>query len=192
MKTFVNISFPNNAINVEGQEIIFKDKINILPIHKNIANIYWNNGYGELEGNQDHPIGENDFQFAENEYEKHIVPYVLQWEIEFDRQNAENIAMLAKEEAYYNSPESIAERLRQKRDEILNQTDHFMIPDYPIDDTNKKEIIAYRQALRDLPEQEGWPLNIEWPIEDEGSIIISEKDKNADCFKDFKKKVKKA
>lgn len=23
---------------------------------------------------------------------------------------------------------------------------------------------TYRQALRDLPEQEGWPLNIEWPI----------------------------
>ena len=26
---------------------------------------------------------------------------------------------------------------------------------------------AYRQALRDLPEQEGWPFNITWPTKPE-------------------------
>lgn len=163
MKSFVNVSFVNNAVSVEGNEVEFASGISVLPIHETLANIYWNNGSGELEGDSDHPLGEDDFQFAEDEYEKHVAPYVLQWEAECSRQEAEKMAMLAEEEAEYNSPESTAERLRQERDDILRQTDYLMMPDYPIDADAKAQIAAYRQALRDLPQQEGWPFNVAWP-----------------------------
>ena len=32
------------------------------------------------------------------------------------------------------------------------------------DRTPSEEIIAYRQALRDIPSQEGFPNNITWPM----------------------------
>ena len=53
---------------------------------------------------------------------------------------------------------------RNERNRRLLESDHLMLPDYPIDEETRQAIIAYRQALRDLPEQEGWPENVEWPV----------------------------
>lgn len=47
--------------------------------------------------------------------------------------------------------------LRAERNRRLAATDYMLMPDYPIDDTLKENIQAYRQALRDLPSQEGAP-----------------------------------
>ncbi|MBD5417383.1 MAG: hypothetical protein HDR50_06935 [Desulfovibrio sp.] len=58
------------------------------------------------------------------------------------------------------SPDTEAERfelLRQARDAKLTDTDYLMAPDYPLDDGQRAEVTAYRQALRDLPAQAGAP-----------------------------------
>lgn len=62
------------------------------------------------------------------------------------------------------------ETLRQMRDSKLSQSDWRMTVDYP--HSNQEEWKAYRQALRDLPENENptWnqetrELNVNWPIE---------------------------
>lgn len=47
--------------------------------------------------------------------------------------------------------------LRSERDRRLAATDYLLMPDYPLDDTLKGAVQAYRQALRDLPAQEGAP-----------------------------------
>ena len=59
--------------------------------------------------------------------------------------------------AEYNSEEARFERLRSERDRRLAATDYLLMPDYPLDDTLKENVQAYRQALRDLPSQEGSP-----------------------------------
>lgn len=56
-----------------------------------------------------------------------------------------------------------AELERSKRNKLLQDTDYLVLPDYPILDEKRQKILAYRQALRDLPDQEGWPMNIVWP-----------------------------
>lgn len=38
-----------------------------------------------------------------------------------------------------------------------------MMADYPISDEKKQEIKVYRQALRDIPQQDGFPDNIVFP-----------------------------
>tara|TARA_B100001564_G_scaffold328023_1_gene311488 strand:+ start:3635 stop:4216 length:582 start_codon:yes stop_codon:yes gene_type:complete len=44
------------------------------------------------------------------------------------------------------------ERLREKRDELLNATDKYALVDYPFkDDGEKSKWFEYRQILRDLP-----------------------------------------
>ena len=47
--------------------------------------------------------------------------------------------------------------LRTKRDRRLAATDFLLMPDYPISDDQRAVVQAYRQALRDLPAQEGAP-----------------------------------
>jgi hypothetical protein len=48
---------------------------------------------------------------------------------------------------------------RAKRDDLLKDTDHYGFSDV----TMSEEMTAYRQALRDVPQQEGFPNSITWP-----------------------------
>ena len=43
--------------------------------------------------------------------------------------------------------------------------------DYPISAEDLAKVKAYRQELRDLPEQEGFPESVEWPTEPKVKII---------------------
>jgi hypothetical protein len=67
------------------------------------------------------------------------------------------------------SAEEIAERLqrkeaevRQQRNELLSACDWTQLPDSPAD---HEAWAAYRQALRDVTAQEGFPWEITWPEE---------------------------
>lgn len=53
--------------------------------------------------------------------------------------------------------------VRSERNRLLSDTDHLIQSDYPISDEKKQEIKVYRQALRDIPQQGGFPENIVWP-----------------------------
>ena len=53
--------------------------------------------------------------------------------------------------------------VRLERNKLLSNTDHLIQSDYPISDEKKQEIKVYRQALRDIPQQDGFPDNIVWP-----------------------------
>ena len=61
--------------------------------------------------------------------------------------------------------EQVASRVRYERDQSLKQTDMYLLPDYPeITPEALESIKVYRQALRDIPEQSGFPRNVEWPV----------------------------
>ena len=51
---------------------------------------------------------------------------------------------------------------RAERDSLLSATDKYLLSDYPIDEERLSEIKLYRQTLRDLPQQKGFP-DIEIP-----------------------------
>lgn len=57
----------------------------------------------------------------------------------------------------------LAENVRSERDRRLAETDYYMMPDYPSDPNNIEEMKAYRQSLRDIPKQEGFPSKFTWP-----------------------------
>jgi len=50
-------------------------------------------------------------------------------------------------------------RVRQNRDALLIETDWMALSDV----TMSSEMATYRQALRDVPSQSGFPFNITWP-----------------------------
>lgn len=51
-------------------------------------------------------------------------------------------------------------RIRSERNQLLAQTDHFALSD----NTLTPEMKTYRQALRDIPNQSGFPENVVWPV----------------------------
>lgn len=57
----------------------------------------------------------------------------------------------------------VAKAIRDKRDNLIGETDYYLMPDYPSNPQNLEELKVYRQALRDLPKQEGFPRDVHWP-----------------------------
>ena len=57
----------------------------------------------------------------------------------------------------------LAASARQKRDRLIAATDYLVTPAYPISDDRLAKVKTYRQALRDIPEQAGFPRTITWP-----------------------------
>ena len=57
-----------------------------------------------------------------------------------------------------------AAEAREKRNALISATDYLAMPDYPLDAEKKAAVLAYRQALRDIPEQAGFPRQIDWPV----------------------------
>lgn len=60
------------------------------------------------------------------------------------------------------SNEEAAEQVRGKRDSLLAQSDWTQVADAPVD---QAAWAAYRQALRDIPAQAGFPNTVTWPVE---------------------------
>ena len=53
--------------------------------------------------------------------------------------------------------------VRDMRDYMLRSSDLAMMSDYPCSEAERTAWLAYRQALRDITEQEGYPESIVWP-----------------------------
>ena len=58
--------------------------------------------------------------------------------------------------------QEVAAAIRAERDRLLSVTDWTQTADVP--QTTKDLFAPYRQALRDLPQQSGFPENIDWPV----------------------------
>lgn len=56
-------------------------------------------------------------------------------------------------------------RFRLERNRLLSETDWTQTPDIP--QATKDKWAPYRQALRDVPQQAGFPDNIQWPSKPE-------------------------
>jgi hypothetical protein len=56
--------------------------------------------------------------------------------------------------------------VRRERDSLLSGSDHILMPDYPLEDKSDWE--AYRQELRDIPQDFDDAEDVEWPEQPSG------------------------
>jgi len=70
----------------------------------------------------------------------------------------------AEQEAAYKAQKDAtqAQAIRSQRDQLLKDSDWTQLSDAPVD---KTAWATYRQTLRDIPQQAGFPWNIQWPVE---------------------------
>jgi hypothetical protein len=64
---------------------------------------------------------------------------------------------------YHPTVEERWSAIRSRRDALLAQCDWTQIPDAPLTDEQKTAWQAYRQALRDLPQDYSDPDAVAWP-----------------------------
>ncbi|WP_288715265.1 tail fiber assembly protein [uncultured Bilophila sp.] len=131
-----------------------------------------------------HRTVDDSYVITKNGKPYHVYPYSAEFAEEWDAvfSNAEAHPECVTEEQPYTPPvpttEELAVRVRAERNKRLALTDHFVMPDYPISQDKLEEIKVYRQALRDLPEQLGFPWGgpddpaCPWPTLDETTIAL--------------------
>jgi len=103
-------------------------------------------------------------------------------ELEIDQQygeetltvGTENQKVICVKAVVADSDENIAERKanlsiveRAKRDLLLAETDWVVIKSLELGETVSTDMSTYRQALRDVPAQAGFPDTITWPTQPE-------------------------
>ena len=59
----------------------------------------------------------------------------------------------------------IGNEIRAERNHLLALCDWAQNADSPLDSDQKSAWAAYRQALRDVPEQQGFPYDVIWPTQ---------------------------
>ena len=76
------------------------------------------------------------------------------------------IAARQAEEALVASqePERLSSQIRQERNTLLSECDWTQVSDAPV---NQAAWQNYRQALRDVTSQEGFPYSVTWPTKPE-------------------------
>jgi hypothetical protein len=56
------------------------------------------------------------------------------------------------------------ERCLEKRKQLLLDSDWTQLPNGPLTSEQQTAWATYRQALRDITDQAGYPLNVSWPL----------------------------
>lgn len=81
----------------------------------------------------------------------------------------EQAAIDAKEAAWAaGADDRAAAEVRTERDAKLAETDWTQVADAPI---SQEDWAIYRQALRDIPSQEGFPNEVTWPTEPVAEVV---------------------
>jgi len=141
--TIINNDNGTVDVNLNGENV---ENIPTTNLDSSIHAVQWYGDHGEVEYND---RNEEITDFSEFDL------------VMNDRQT--EIDRLAQK-ALDNEP-SEEEKDRTKRDLLLEQTDWIVVKYLDIGEPVPQEWSDYRQALRDITEQDGFPGNVEWPEE---------------------------
>ena len=146
------------------------------PVPESLHALQWHDGAGHTEWTD----GPNRL-LALADYAAEVAPYVAHWEREKARLAAEAVAVEEARLAVYNSTEARAARVRAERDRRLTSTNWLVerhaeqvgagaVP--TLTAAEYTALLGYRQALRDIPQQDGFPWTgpddpaCPWPVFD--------------------------
>ncbi|HIX40780.1 MAG TPA: phage tail assembly chaperone [Candidatus Desulfovibrio intestinigallinarum] len=114
--------------------------------------LQWDGQRGHIEWTDD-----DNWPLELEAYEDEVAPYVALWQAEKARREKAAAEAEAARLAEYDSEPVRFECLRAERDSRIAATDYLIMPDYPLAEDSRAAVQSYRQALRDLPTQEGAP-----------------------------------
>ena len=150
MRNYVTVVPEDKMIIVDKQALRFD-----FAAPANLHALQWHDSAGHIE----YTDGQPNRPLTSADYDAVVAPFVALWQAEYDRLEEERNRPL--------TPEKKVLLIRQQRDALLSETDYLMMPDYPMSELARENLKVYRQALRDVPEQPGFPNSVVWPIKGE-------------------------
>lgn len=144
----------DKLIMVDGEVLCFD-----FAAPANLHALQWDGSKGQQEWTD-----RANTKIISSRYNKVVKPYVEAFE-------AEKLRLQTEYEAQYNSYEAQCDRIRAERDARLNACDKFNPMWWEtLTDKTQAEWRIYRQALLDIPQQEGFPWDGDinkapWPEE---------------------------
>jgi hypothetical protein len=122
----------------------------------------------------DLPIDENNNVPVGEELKAYLKGFIPTWHVERQEKlsngiaNAQEIRNLVTPlppvEESLPSLEELEAQIRQRRNEALQQSDWTQVNDVNLTVVEIDAWKTYRQALRNLPTQKGFPSNVVWPL----------------------------
>ena len=112
-----------------------------------------NNVLSIIEAEEDFVTSYNEQAVLEGQKTLVLAPEGVQTGWVFD---SEEVSFLAPVEDFT----ALSEQIRQERNDLLDASDWTQNSDSPVDQT---AWATYRQLLRDVPQQDGFPLTVVWP-----------------------------
>ena len=110
--------------------------------------------------------------FWNKEFDKDVseAPNPPRQVVEFEMDDDEYFAVTSGPHTYSESAGKlvadetvIASNVRAQRSALLKDSDWTQLADCPLDESELSEWAAYRQALRDITDQPGFPMEVVWP-----------------------------
>ncbi|MGM3223615.1 tail fiber assembly protein [Dickeya zeae] len=102
-------------------------------------------------------VPDDAIEISDDDYQDLLSQQALGNAIVFDESTQKPIAVTPASP----SQTQLAEAARRQRDSLLATSDWTQAPDAPVDQQVWR---TYREALRKIPEQAGFPVTIEWPL----------------------------
>ncbi|MCO7263944.1 tail fiber assembly protein [Dickeya zeae] len=102
-------------------------------------------------------VPDDVIEISDDDYQDLLSQQVLGNAIVFDESTQKPIAVTPASP----SKTQLSEAARRQRDSLLATSDWTQAPDAPVDQQAWR---TYREALRKIPEQAGFPVAIEWPL----------------------------
>ncbi|NDD55674.1 hypothetical protein EBZ39_17715 [bacterium] len=138
--------------------------VNYAVVEENFRQLFPNTSFPAiLTADVVEPFGFGMYEFSPQptagKYEKVVEIDAVKDEGGVWRQTWSVVAMSDEEKAAADN--SKQQEVRWQRDTKLRQSDFTQLPDSP--ETNKAVWATYRQALRDVPTQAGFPWEVQWP-----------------------------
>lgn len=99
------------------------------------------------------------------DYTKTVSEGVPQFVSERNRWEQNWIVTDATAEEITARTDAKSSEIRSTRNAMLSSCDWTQVDDTPLSNSKKLEWAAYRQSLRDLTDQPGFPWNVTWPQE---------------------------
>ena len=141
--TIINNNDGTVDVNLNGENV---ENISTTNLDSSIHAVQWYGDHGEVEYNdRNEEITDfSEFDAIINDRDKKIDRLI--------------------QEALDNEPSEEAKD-RAQRNDLLEETDWIVIKYLDIGEPVPQEWSDYRQALRDITEQDGFPGNVDWPEE---------------------------
>jgi len=108
-------------------------------------------------------IGQNE-SFIEGEFDD--VTYYIENDaaVEIPAQPSEYSVFDFTTKQWVLTPDLAITDVLMARNKLLFSTDWTQIPNNPLTSEQQAEWATYRQELRDIPQQSGYPYNVVWPV----------------------------